>query len=108
MDGSEGSPPQMPRTSGSASAVISSSSSAVGQGSAIPAAGRNSLRKIFVPAVLILIAGLVALSLYLRSYSETSAAKAAPHTEKDELLKAMQSQIDEQIAEFAATTTPVC
>ncbi|MGA8270057.1 MAG: protein kinase, partial [Candidatus Sulfotelmatobacter sp.] len=72
--------------SGSASAAVSSSSSSAA--ATISAGGRSSLRKAIIPAVLILIAGLVAVGFYLRSHSEMPATKTAPLTEKDTVVLA--------------------
>ena len=74
--------------SGSALAAASSSSSAAAQVTAIPAAGRSKLWKVLVPAVVIIIAGLVAVGLYLRSRSATPAVTATPLTEKDTVVLA--------------------
>lgn len=75
--------------SGSApAAAASSSSSAAAQIAAIPAAGRSKLWKVLVPAVVIIIAGLVTVGLSLRSRSATPAAKATPLTEKDTVVLA--------------------
>jgi serine/threonine protein kinase len=74
--------------SGSAPAAVSSSSSAAAQITAIPAAGRSRLWKVLVPAVVVIIAGLVTVGLYLRSRSATPVAKATPLTEKDTVVLA--------------------
>ena len=80
-------PPAAP-ASGSAPAVVAASSSAVAPVTSTPAAGRSRLWKVLVPAVVALIAGLVAVGLYLRSRSATPAAKATPLTEKDTVVLA--------------------
>ena len=71
--------------SGSIPVVVVSSSSAA-HVTAIPAAGRNRLWKVLVPAALVLTAG-IAISIYLRSRSAT-AVKATPLTEKDTVVLA--------------------
>jgi eukaryotic-like serine/threonine-protein kinase len=63
-------------------------SSAVAPVSAIPAAGGSKLWKVLVPAVVMLIAMLVAIGLFLRSRSATPEAKATPLTEKDTVVLA--------------------
>jgi len=78
-------------TSGSAPVAVSSASSVAASVSAIPAGGRNRLWKILVPAVVVLIAAIVAVGLYLRSRSAApagSSAKATPLTEKDTVVLA--------------------
>ena len=74
--------------SGSAPAAVSSSSSAAAQITATPAAGRSRLWKVLVPAVVVIIAGLVTAGLYLRSRSAMPVAKATPLTEKDTVVLA--------------------
>jgi serine/threonine protein kinase/tetratricopeptide (TPR) repeat protein len=74
--------------SGSAPAAVSSSSSAAAQITAIRAAGRSRLWKVLVPAVVVIIAGLVTVGLYLRSRSATPVAKATPLTGKDTVVLA--------------------
>ena len=74
--------------SGSAPVAASSSSSAAAQITAMPAAGRSKLWKVLVPAVVIIIAGIVAVGLSLRSRSAAPAAKATPLTEKDKVVLA--------------------
>ena len=69
--------------SGSTPAVVASSSSIVAQAPAIPARGRSRLWRVLVPASVVLIAGLVAVGLYLRSRSARPEAKTTPLTEKD-------------------------
>jgi eukaryotic-like serine/threonine-protein kinase len=72
-------------------AVSSTSSSSAASVSAIPAAGSRGLWKILVPAIVIVIAALVAGGYYLRSRSTApsgSSAKAAPLTEKDTVVLA--------------------
>ncbi len=71
----------------SGSAPVASSSAAA-QVTAIPAAGRSRLWKILVPAVVVLIAGLIAVGLYLRSRSATPVTKTTPLTEKDTVVLA--------------------
>jgi len=74
--------------SGSAPAPVLSSSPAAAQITAIPKAGRNRLWKVLVAAAVVIIAGLVSVSLYLRSRPATPAAKATPLTEKDTVVLA--------------------
>jgi serine/threonine protein kinase len=73
--------------SGSLSAAFPLSSPAAAQVSAIPATGRSKLGKVLVPVVLLLV-GLVAVGLHLRSRSTTQVAKATPLTEKDTVVLA--------------------
>jgi serine/threonine protein kinase/tetratricopeptide (TPR) repeat protein len=70
------------QASSAAPAVVSSSSSVV-QETGVSVTGRGGAWKILVPAVVLLIAGLVAGGLYWRSRSATPAAKATPLTAKD-------------------------
>jgi len=78
-----------PPASGSAPAVAVSSSSAVATTLPATSAVPSSRRwKVVVPAVVVLIVGLVAVGLYLRSRSATSATKATPLTEKDTVVLA--------------------
>ena len=84
--GPQTAPPQPVPASGSVPVAVSSSSSAAAQITAIPAVGRNRLWKVLVPAVVALLAGLVAVGLYLRSRSAT--ARVAPLTEKDTVVLA--------------------
>ena len=71
---------------GSAQAMLSSYSMPASQGTAIPAAGPSRRWKIVIPAVVVLLAALVAAGLYLRSRSATPGASTAPLTEKDTIL----------------------
>jgi serine/threonine protein kinase/tetratricopeptide (TPR) repeat protein len=68
--------------SGSAPAVIASSSSAAANALEVPQVGTRKLWRLIVPAV-VLLAALVAGGLYWRSRSATSATKATPLTERD-------------------------
>jgi len=63
--------------------VVAPSSSAAVHVPTIPAAGRSRLWRVLVPAVVVLIAGLIAVGFYLRSRSATPAAKSTPLTERD-------------------------
>ena len=78
--------------SGSAPAAVSSSSSPAAPPAApmitIPAAGRSGLWKVLVPAVVLVIVGLVSVGLYQRSRSATPVAKPAPLTERDTVVLA--------------------
>ncbi|HXZ40768.1 MAG TPA: protein kinase [Terriglobales bacterium] len=73
--------------SGSGSAISAPSASAAVQVTAIPAA-RRKIGKVMVPAAVVLIAGVVAVGLYLRSRSATPATNATPLTEKDTVVLA--------------------
>ena len=77
--------PSKPATpvSDSTPAAVSSSSSAAAQAAAIPAAGRSRVWRILVPAAVVVLAGLVAIGLYVRSRSASPVAKATPLTERD-------------------------
>jgi eukaryotic-like serine/threonine-protein kinase len=77
-----------PPSSGSALAVATSSSSHAAQAVAVPVVGRSRLWKVLVPAVVVVVALLVAAGLYLRSRSAAPAAKATPLTEKDTVVLA--------------------
>jgi eukaryotic-like serine/threonine-protein kinase len=77
-----------PPASGSSPAVVSASSSAVAP---LPAPGTVSGGKrwrVVVPVVVVLIAGLAAVGLYLRSRSSTPVTKTTPLTEKDTVVLA--------------------
>ena len=76
--------------SGSAPAVAASSSSAsaAAQAAAIAPVGGSRLWKVLVPAVAVLVVGLVAVGLYLRSRPATTTTKATPLTEKDTVVLA--------------------
>ncbi len=73
------------RASGSVSAVAASSSSAATPVAEAPAAGRKPIWKILVPAVVVLIAALIAAGLYLRS---RPSKQATPLTERDTVVLA--------------------
>jgi len=77
-----------PPASGSAPAVVSSASSASTPVTAIPAAAGSRLWKVLLPAVVVLIAALVAVGLYLRSHSASPVTRATPLTEKDTIVLA--------------------
>jgi eukaryotic-like serine/threonine-protein kinase len=84
-----GSVPAVVASSSLSSSSSSSSSSSVATPSTpVPAAGRSRLRRILVPVAVVLIGGLVAVALYLRSRSETNATKATPLTVKDAVVLA--------------------
>ncbi len=74
--------------SGSAPAVDASSSSAAARTIEVPEGGRRQLWKVVVPAVVALVAVLIAGSLYFRSRPATPATKATPLTEKDTVVLA--------------------
>jgi eukaryotic-like serine/threonine-protein kinase len=80
--------PTSPATppSDSSPAAVSSSSSVAAQVTAI-SPGRSKGWKVLIPVV-VLLAGLVAIGLYLRSRSTSPAAKATPLTEKDTVVLA--------------------
>jgi eukaryotic-like serine/threonine-protein kinase len=65
---------------------VSGRQTAVPPSGAVP--GKPGLWKILVPAVVVLIAALIALGLYLRSRSATQSAKGAPLSEKDTVVLA--------------------
>ncbi|HXZ39141.1 MAG TPA: protein kinase [Terriglobales bacterium] len=69
--------------SDSTPAAVSSSSSAPVRAAATPASGRSGLWKVLVPAAVVVLAGLVAIGLYVRSRSASPVAKATPLTERD-------------------------
>jgi eukaryotic-like serine/threonine-protein kinase len=71
-----------PPASGSAPAAVSASSSAASQATAVPAIGGSRRWKVLVIATVLIIVGLVAVSLYLRSRAAT------PLTEKDTVVLA--------------------
>jgi serine/threonine protein kinase/Flp pilus assembly protein TadD len=73
--------------SGSTPTTVTPSSSAAPQVPAISTVGR-SIWRILVPAVLVLMAGLVAIGLYLHSRSTTPERKTTPLTEKDTVVLA--------------------
>jgi serine/threonine protein kinase/tetratricopeptide (TPR) repeat protein len=77
--------PPTPPTDSAHAAVSSSSSAAVQVTAILP--GRSKGWKVLVPVV-VLLAGLVAVGLYLRSRSTAPAAKATPLTEKDTVVLA--------------------
>jgi serine/threonine protein kinase/tetratricopeptide (TPR) repeat protein len=76
-----------PPASGSAPAVITSSSSAGVKVAEAPVAGRK-LWKILVPAAVVLVAVVIGGAFYLRSRSATPTTKATPLTEKDTVVLA--------------------
>ena len=76
-----------PPASGSAPAVITSSSSAGVKSAEVPVAGRK-LWKILVPAAVILLAAAIGGTFYFRSRPATPTTKAAPLTEKDTVVLA--------------------
>ncbi len=76
-----------PPASGSAPAVITSSSSAGVKVAEAPVAGRK-LWKILVPAAVVLVAVAIGGAFYLRSRSATPTTKATPLTEKDTVVLA--------------------
>ena len=86
--GSQAVPQQPTPASGSTPAAVLLSPSAAAPVPAIPASGRGSLWKVVVPAIVLLVAGLVAVGLYLRSRSATPVANATPLTEKDTVVLA--------------------
>jgi len=77
-----------PPASGSAPAVSPASSSAAAKAVAVPELGQRKLGRIAVPAVVVLVAGLIAGGLYWRSQSSTPVTKATPLTEKDTVVLA--------------------
>ncbi len=83
-----GLPNTPPPASGSAPAVSASSSSAAARAIEVPEVGRRKLWRVVVPAVIVLVAALIAGGLYLRSRSTTPLTKAAPLTEKDTVVLA--------------------
>jgi eukaryotic-like serine/threonine-protein kinase len=80
---------QAPPPSGSTPAMVASSSSvAAAHVTAIPVAARSKLWKVLVLVVVVLIAGLIAVGVYLRSHSAAPVVKATPLTEKDTVVLA--------------------
>jgi eukaryotic-like serine/threonine-protein kinase len=81
-------PAQQP-ASGSAPVAVSASSSATSPTtSSVQASGTTKLWKIVVPTALVLIAGLIAIGLYLHTRSATPTGKATSLTEKDTVVLA--------------------
>ena len=76
-----------PSASGSAPAVIMSSSSAGVNSAEVPVAGRK-LWKVLVPAAVVLVVAAIAGAFYFRSHSATPPTKATPLTEKDTVVLA--------------------
>jgi serine/threonine protein kinase/Flp pilus assembly protein TadD len=77
-----------PPASGSASAVSRSSSSPLAQAVEGHEVGRRKLWKVVIPSVIVLIAALIASSVYWRSRPATPATHATPLTEKDTVVLA--------------------
>jgi eukaryotic-like serine/threonine-protein kinase len=77
-----------PSASGSASAVSTSSSSRLARAGEGHEVGRRNLWRVVIPSVIVLMAALIAGSVYWRSRSATSAAHATPLTEKDTVVLA--------------------
>jgi len=77
-----------PPASGSASAVSRSSSSPLAQAVEGHEVGRRKLWKVVIPSVIVLIAALIAGSVYWRSRPATPATHATPLTEKDTVVLA--------------------
>ena len=77
-----------PPASGSAPAVSASSSLAAAKVIEGPEAGGKKLWRVAVPAVVVLVAALIAGGLYWRSRSAAPAANATPLTEKDTVVLA--------------------
>jgi serine/threonine protein kinase/tetratricopeptide (TPR) repeat protein len=73
--------------SGSSPVLAPSPSSSAVKVAEVPVAG-GKLWKVLVPAVVVLVAALIAVGLYLRSRSATPVAKATPLTEKDTVVLA--------------------
>ena len=74
--------------SGSAPAVSTSSSTSAAKVIDVPEIGRGRLWKVVVPAIVVLVAVLIAGGLYWRSRSAASGANATPLTEKDTVVLA--------------------
>ena len=77
-----------PPASGSAPAVSASSSSGAAKVIGILEVGRRSLWRVVVPAIVVLVAALIAGGLYWRERSASSGANATPLTEKDTVVLA--------------------
>ncbi|MFZ1052851.1 MAG: protein kinase [Candidatus Sulfotelmatobacter sp.] len=77
-----------PPASGSAPAVSTSSSTSAAKVIDVPEIGRGRLWKVVVPAIVVLVAVLIAGGLYWRSRSAASGANATPLTEKDTVVLA--------------------
>jgi serine/threonine protein kinase/Flp pilus assembly protein TadD len=77
-----------PPASGSAPAVNASSSSAAVKVVEVAEVGRGKLWRVAVPAVVVLVAALIAGGLYWRSRSAAPAANSAPLAEKDTVVLA--------------------
>jgi tetratricopeptide (TPR) repeat protein/predicted Ser/Thr protein kinase len=80
----ESSPQAAPPGSGSAPAAVAASSSAA----QISAGVRSKLWRLLVPLVVVLVVGIVAVGLYLRSRPETGATNTKQLTEKDTVVLA--------------------
>jgi serine/threonine protein kinase/Tfp pilus assembly protein PilF len=91
--GSQVAQPPSP-ASGSSPALAASLSSSAANVTGVPVAGRR-LKKVLVPAAVVLVAALIAGGLYLRSRSATPVTTAAPLTEKDTIV----------LADFTNTTS---
>jgi eukaryotic-like serine/threonine-protein kinase len=74
--------------SGSSLALAPSPSSSAVRVAEVPEVGRSKLRRMAVPAVVVLLAVLIAGGLYWRSRWATTTAKATPLTEKDTVVLA--------------------
>ena len=74
--------------SGSAPAIVSASSSSHAASAVTDAPTKGAPWKVIIPVAVVLIAGLIAVGLYVRSRSAQTAATATPLTEKDTIVLA--------------------
>jgi eukaryotic-like serine/threonine-protein kinase len=81
-------PPASSPASGSSPVATVTSSSGTAKATAAPAAGQSNSRKILIPVLVVVVAGLIAGGLYFRSRSAGPAARTAPLSERDTVVLA--------------------